>query len=237
MVSNQTVEQETPWEFVRLAFEGTLGNVVLILLVLMSVCSVGVAIDRICRYNTARKELMRFRQRIGRTLHTHHFNDLQLAAKNNASPGALVITSGLAAFETARVAGLHVFAFDAAKRAMRIAAIDIDTRMRRGLNQLTAIVVTAFFVGVFGTCYHMMTGFNGCNGSRQDCEAAMDYEYARALAPSALGLLLSISTSWAYRYLETKVDFLRLEADAASNELLNYLSLRLGKNFSELSAT
>ena len=228
-----SVEQERFWDFVRLAFEGWIGDVVLILLALMSAGPVGITINRIRQYKAARKDSMDFRRRVGRTLHDHKLDDLISIAKGHRNPGAVVIASGLVAFQKARLLGLDVFAFEAAKRAAKLSARDAHIRMSRGLKLVAAIVVTALFVGVFDTCYDILTGFKGCVGSRESCMAAFDYEVSRALVPTAWGFLVAIASRWAYGYLQSDVNSLDLEMETASLDLMNYLSTCRGQEQSK----
>ena len=107
------------------AFEGWIGDVVLILLALMSAGPVGITINRIRQCKAARKDSMDFRRRVGRTLHDHKLDDLISIAKGHRNPGAVVIASGLVAFQKARLLGLDVFAFEAAKRVAKLSARDV----------------------------------------------------------------------------------------------------------------
>jgi biopolymer transport protein ExbB len=219
------VEQEAFWDFVWLAFEGWIGNIVVVLLALMSVGLIGIVINRFRRYNATRKDSMDFNQRVLRTLRDHSLHELVCIAQQHKSPGVIVIASGLVAFQKARMLGRDA-ALEAAKGATKLSARDVHMRMSRGLNYSAAIVVTALFVGVFGTCYHILTGFKGCDGSRESCMAAFYYEASRALVPTAWGFLIAIPSMWVHRYFENEVNSFDLEVETASLTLLNYLSMR-----------
>jgi biopolymer transport protein ExbB len=225
-VSTSNVGQESFWDFVRLAFEGWIGNIVLVLLAGMSVGLIGITINRFRTYKTARRDSMDFNQRVRSTLRDHSLHDLACIAQQCKSPGALVIASGLIAFQKARTLGLFA-ALEAAERSTKLSVKDVHLRMNRGLNYVAAIVVTALFVGVFGTCYDMMTGFKGCDGSRESCMAAYYYEISRALVPTAWGFLIAIPSMWTHRYLESELTSFDLEVETASLDILNYISMRL----------
>jgi biopolymer transport protein ExbB len=222
----ERVEQESFWDFVWLAFEGWIGNIVLVLLALMSVGMIGITINRFRTYKATRKASMNFHHRVRRTLRDHSLHELVCIAQHHKSPAAIVIASGLVAFQKARALGFDA-ALEAAKRATKLSARDVHMRMNRGLNYLAAIVVTALFVGVFGTCYGILTGFKGCGASREDCIAAYHYEISRAIVPTAWGFLIAIPSMWVHRYLdESEVDSCDLEVETVSLDLLNYLSTR-----------
>jgi biopolymer transport protein ExbB/TolQ len=129
------------------------------------------------------------------------------------------------------------FALEAAERAAKLGSRGIHFRMSRGLNQLAAIVVTALFVGAFGTCYDVLTSFKGCGCSMEDLRAALSYEYARALVPTAWGFILAVPSMWAHRQLGKRIESFDLEMEAATLEMMNYLSITVGRERSEQSAT
>jgi len=221
------VEEETFIDFVRLAFEGWIGHTVLILLGLMSAGVVSIAIDRIRRYKLARKNSADFRQLVGKALGDHTLDHLISIAQGDTSPGAVVLASGLVAFHKSRA--LSFGAYEAAAHAMELSARAAHFKMSRGMNHLAAIVVTAFLVGAFSTCYDILTGFKGCGSSRESCIAAFEYELSRALVPTEWGFLVAIPAMLAHRYLESEINSFDLEMETASLDVLNYLALRHGQ--------
>jgi biopolymer transport protein ExbB/TolQ len=219
------VEDPEPfWDFVWLVFDGPIGQVVFMLLALMSAGAIGMTINRIRWYAVARQDYRNFSQRVGRVLRNYNLVDLISIAQNNRSPRAMVIASGLAAFQECTVSSFHKSAFDAAERASQLSTRAVRLRLSRGLNHMASISATIVLVGALGTCYHMLTGFKGCVGSRESCIAALFYEYTRALIPVAWSFLVAVPTVWTYRYLQSQMDVFDLEMKAAFLELLNYLA-------------
>ena len=221
-----SVLDETFYDFARLAFEGRIGQIILMLLALMSTGAVCLTIARIRQYNAARKASAQFVQRAGKTLRDHEIQDLISIAREHDSPRAVVITSGLTAYQTSRSRCSKEYSLEAAKRASKLSARAAHFRMSRGLTSVAAIITTAVSVGIFGTCYHILTGFKGVNGPIEAIKAAMAYEYSRSLVPTAWSFLLAVLTTWAYRYLETNVNSFDLEMETAWLDLMNYLTLR-----------
>jgi biopolymer transport protein ExbB len=217
------VDQETFWNFVWPAFDGWIGKGVLISLALMSVGSASITTGRLLSYKAARKDSWTFQRQTGTPLRIQRPDDLISIAQTNKSPRAIVIASGLAAFQEARLLRFDAYAAEAGKRAAALSAKAVHHRMRRGLNHLSAIVVTVLFVGVFGTCYCFLTAFKGCGCSLEDLRAALSYEYSRALVPTAWSFLVAIPTMWAHRYFESEIDSWDLETETARLELMNYL--------------
>jgi biopolymer transport protein ExbB/TolQ len=211
-------------DFVCLAFEGPIGQVVLVLLVLMSASVIGITIDRIRWYAIVRHDHRNFRRDAG-TLRDHHMVDLLSIAQSNRSPGAIVIASGLAVFQDSTLSSSNKSAVEAVQRASQLSIRACRLKLSRGLNQMASINATIVLVGAFGTCYHMLTGFKGCDGSRESCTAALVYEYTRALVPLAWGFLVAFPTAWIYKYLESEMNMFDTEMNAALLELLNYLAI------------
>jgi biopolymer transport protein ExbB/TolQ len=218
------VDPEPFWDFVLLAFEGPVGQIVFMLLAFMSASIIGITINRIRWYADTRHEYRNFGRQVGRSLRNHHLVDLISIAQNNRSPGAIVIATGLAAFQECVVSSSHKSAFETAQRASQLSTRAIRLKLSRGLNHMASISATIVLVGAFGACYHMLTGFKGCNGPRESCMEALWYEYNRALVPLAWSLLIAVPTVWIYRYLESQMDVFDLEMKAALVELSNYLA-------------
>jgi len=87
---------------------------------------------------------------------------------------------------------------------------------------MASISATIVLVGAFGTCYHMLTGFKGCTGTKETSDAALLYEYTRGLAPLGWSFLVAVPTLWVYRRLESQINVFDLEMRAAFLELSNY---------------
>src|SRR5438128_378526 len=97
------MDEEPFWSFVWLAFDGRIGQVVFMLLAVMSAGAVVITINRILWFAAARKDRRNFTQHVGMALRDHDLNDLISIAQNNSSPGAIVIATGLTAFHKSRV--------------------------------------------------------------------------------------------------------------------------------------
>jgi biopolymer transport protein ExbB/TolQ len=219
------VDPEPFCDFVWPAFEGPVGQVVFMLLVLMSAGVIGIAINRIRWYAVTQQDDRNFGRHVRGALRNHHLVDLISIAQTNMSPGAIVIATGLAAFQAEyTVSSSHKSAFETAQRASLLSSRAIRLRLSRGLNHMASISATIVFVGAFGTCYHMLTGFKGCDGPRESCMAAALYEYTRALVPIGWSFLVAVPTVWIYRYLESQMNAFDLEMKAAFLELSNYLA-------------
>ena len=153
------MEQEGFWSYVWPAFDGMIGQGVLVLLLLMFGFTDVITIDRVLRYKT---------------------------------------------------------------RAGSMQAVRAS--LNAGLNYLIAVATTAPLVGVFGTTYHILTGFKGCGCSMESMRAALAYEYSRALVPLALSSIVAAPAMWASRYLRSAIDLLDLEMEIVRLDSLNYLA-------------
>jgi len=211
-------------EFVWLAFDGAIGQVVFVFLVLMSAGAIGITINQIHWYAAARRDYRNFRLHVGRDLRNHRLVDLISIAQNSRSPAAIVTATGLATFQRCNVLSSRKTAFETAQRSSQLSTQDVCLRLSRGLNHMASISATIVLVGAFGACYHMLTGFKGCVGSMESCRAALLYEYSRALVPLAWSFIVAVPTAWTYRYLKSQVNVFDLEMKVACLELSNYLA-------------
>lgn len=224
-MSYPAVEQETIREFIEASFEGRVGQFLLVLLLTMSASSIAVTVERILTFQTARRRSRTFERHVGMPMRGMSMDEaISLGLRHNG-PRASVIVCGLIAFKHATSLASHADASEAAKRAARLSASMIRSRMRRRLHWLATTISTAALLGFLATVWGFLFGFKGAVGSLESIRAAQFKLLSYHLVPAALGFLISVSMMWVHRYLKRQVELFDLEMKASSLELLNYLSL------------
>jgi biopolymer transport protein ExbB/TolQ len=111
----------------------------------------------------------------------------------------------------------------AASRVACIARNDLHEQLRRGLNSLSAISRTAPFVGVFGTCIEILDSFRGYAGSKSGYIAFLATNFAEALVPTTVGLLVGVVATWSYNWQNDRLAVFDAEMEIALLELESYL--------------
>jgi biopolymer transport protein ExbB/TolQ len=114
-------------------------------------------------------------------------------------------------------------AIQAAKRASERSAAVVHEEMKEGLNGLATIASIAPLVGLFGTVMGIPTSFVGCNGEKSACMAAVAERLSGSIWPTAMGLLVGLTSLWCYRYLADRLEDFDLEMENASLDLVNRL--------------
>ena len=204
---------------------------VLALLLFMGGWSVCVIVERFLTYRAAHKQSRTFVQQVAGALRNRDLDEpIAIAGRNNRSPIAKVMASGLASFQAAMPLLPDVEAVETAKRGLRRSQAVVHGKLRRGLNTLGSIANTAPLVGAFGTVLGIMNSFPGCGASRSYCMAVEAERLSEALLPTALGLLVAVPTVWCYKYLSSELESLDVETESESltlvNSLISYLAGR-----------
>jgi hypothetical protein len=96
--------------------------------------------------------------------------------------------------------------------------------MNQGLIVLASNACIAPWIGLFGTVVGMVYAFPGCSGQMSGCVTATTDGLARAIWPTALGLLIGLISLWFYTYLSGQLESIDREIANASLGLLNQLT-------------
>lgn len=210
---------------------GWVARGVVIVLAIMSVYSLGLAIERALRFHKARKESVSAAGRISELLDEGRLedaDDLTRRTDYRNSHIARVLGAGIRRFRQIERQDLAED-FDPVSAAGR--AIDREKEMtvadmRRGLGNLATISTTAPFIGLFGTVVGIINAFQGMAASGSGGLGAVSAGIAEALVATAFGLFVAIPAVWLYNYFLGKIDRFQVEINNSSSELLDYLIQR-----------
>lgn len=206
---------------------------VCVLLIIMSVYSLTVAIERWIFYSKAKKQSLAFAKLV--TLHLKQ-DKLQEAIdsskKYKQSHLARVVSAGLYEFShdltsgTANIVGHDPI--EAAERAIEREALMTTADMRKGLSGLATIGTTAPFIGLFGTVIGIINAFRGMAMSGSGGIAAVSTGIAEALVTTALGLFVAIPAVWLFNIFTNKIERFQVEMSNSASELIDYFIKRRG---------
>ena len=206
---------------------------VCVLLIIMSVYSLTVAIERWIFYQKAKKQSLAFAKLV--TLHLTQ-DKLQEAIdsskKYKQSHLARVVSAGLYEFShdltsgTANIVGHDPI--EAAERAIEREALMTTADMRKGLSGLATIGTTAPFIGLFGTVIGIINAFRGMAMSGSGGIAAVSTGIAEALVTTALGLFVAIPAVWLFNIFTNKIERFQVEMSNSASELIDYFIKRRG---------
>ena len=206
---------------------------VCVLLIIMSVYSLTVAIERWIFFNKAKKQSLAFAKLV--TLHLKQ-DKLQEAIdsskKYKQSHLARVVSAGLYEFShdltsgTANIVGHDPI--EAAERAIEREALMTTADMRKGLSGLATIGTTAPFIGLFGTVIGIINAFRGMAMTGSGGIAAVSTGIAEALVTTALGLFVAIPAVWLFNIFTNKIERFQVEMSNSASELIDYFIKRRG---------
>lgn len=200
----------------------TAKGVVLVLLI-MSVYSLGLSIERYIKLAKARKQSLILVERVASVLEEGKLGEaLREAERSDYDKSHLgrVIASGIGRFESAEEAGLEELdPVAAAGRAMDRQILMTAADFKKGLTGLATISTTAPFVGLFGTVVGIINAFQGMAASGSGGLGAVSAGIAEALVATALGLFVAIPAVWLYNYFLGRIDRFEVEMNNSASEM------------------
>ena len=193
-------------------------------LLLMSVYSFAIMIERYLTYSQAKKQSREFAPRVAQALKNDRIEEaLNISDKHRRSHLAMVVNSGLQEFRahqsSSEISGEEI---EASKRALQRAIAIKTAEFRRGLTGLATIGSTAPFVGLFGTVYGILHAFQNMKTAQGAGIEAVAGGISEALVTTALGIAVAVIAVWPFNYFTGKVDNFIVEMDNSASELIDY---------------
>ena len=204
---------------------GWLAIVVNIILLIMSIYSIAVAVERYLTYSAARTQSREFAPKVAQALKSARIDEaISISDKYKNSHLAMVVNAGLQEFQSGDDSDV-----EASRRALQRAEAIKVAEFRRGLSGMATIGSTAPFVGLFGTVVGIITAFQEMRNAESAGIAAIAGGISEALFTTAFGLLVAIPAVWFFNYFTSKVDNFTVEMDNSSAELIDFFVKRRGK--------
>jgi biopolymer transport protein ExbB/TolQ len=200
------------------------GLAVVIILLIMSVYSIAIMVERFLTYRAAKQQSREFAPRVAQALKNDRIEEaINITDKHRRSHLAVVVNSGLQEFraheQSSDISGDEI---EASKRALQRAIAIKTAEFRRGLSGLATIGSTAPFVGLFGTVFGIIGAFQGMKNAESAGIAAVAGGISEALFTTALGLVVAVPAVWLFNYFSSKVDGFVIEMDNSASELIDY---------------
>lgn len=200
---------------------------VVFVLAIMSVWSLTIAIERLYRFQKAKKESLQLAREVTPMLKQHRLDEAITHSKKKEfqhSHLARVLTAGLTEFqyETTQELPEDFDVVAAGQRAIERETLMTTAEMKKGLGNLATISTTAPFVGLFGTVAGIIHAFQGMAITGSGGLGAVSAGIAEALVTTAFGLFVAIPAVWLYNYFLQKVDRFQVEMSNSSSQLIDY---------------
>jgi biopolymer transport protein ExbB/biopolymer transport protein TolQ len=198
------------------------------ILVIMSMISFGVAIERIYTFAQARKQSKLYAPQVAKHLKDGRLKDAIAISSSKTyrySHLAKVVLAGLQEYQFQQESGANLSRedlVDTVRRAIQRASALTANDLKKGVAALATIGATAPFVGLLGTVVGIITAFQGIAATGSGGLGAVSAGISEALVETALGLVVAIPAVWFYNYLTGRIEYFNVEMDNSSSELLDY---------------
>jgi biopolymer transport protein ExbB len=212
------------WEQMTILNKG-----VIIILIILSIWSLYVSVERLIMFSKARKQSLLF----ARQATEHLKNDrpqaaIDAASKYPQSHLARVVSAGLQSFQyesqTSPLSAPEVV--EAATRAVERATLLTTSDLKRGIGSLATIATITPFIGLFGTVIGIINAFTGMALAGSGGIGAVSAGIAEALVATAFGLGVAIPAAWMFNYFTNKLERLQIEMSNSSSELVDFFMKR-----------
>jgi biopolymer transport protein ExbB/biopolymer transport protein TolQ len=210
---------------------GNMGGVargVAFVLVIMSMWSFGVAIERYYTFLQARKQSKLYAPQVAKHLKDGRLKDALAVSQSKTyqySHLAKVVLAGLQEYQYQQDGGGSLTRddiVDTTRRAIQRAAALTSNDLKKGIPSLATIGATAPFVGLLGTVVGVINAFHGIATTGSGGLGAVSGGISEALVETALGLVVAIPAVWMYNYFTGRLEYFNVEMDNSSSELVDY---------------
>jgi biopolymer transport protein ExbB len=207
---------------------GMVARAIAFILVIMSMISFGVAIERIYTFTQARKQSKLYAPQVAKHLKDGRLKDAIAISSSKTyrySHLAKVVLAGLQEYQFQQESGANLSRedlVDTVRRAIQRASALTANDLKKGVAALATIGATAPFVGLLGTVVGIITAFQGIAATGSGGLGAVSAGISEALVETALGLVVAIPAVWFYNYLTGRIEYFNVEMDNSSSELVDY---------------
>jgi biopolymer transport protein ExbB len=207
---------------------GWVAQAIGIILIIMSMISFGVAIERIYTFAQARKQSKLYAPQVAKHLKEGRLKDAIAISSSKSyrySHLAKVVLAGLQEYQFQQESGANLSRedlVDTVRRAIQRASALTANDLKKGVSSLATIGATAPFVGLLGTVVGIITAFQGIAATGSGGLGAVSAGISEALVETALGLVVAIPAVWFYNYLTGRIEYFNVEMDNSSSELVDY---------------
>lgn len=201
---------------------------VMAILMLASMMSWYMIVNRFLYFRDAKDEMYRFEERFWSGI---DLSQLYREGNDKAADGQAVL-----GMESIFRAGFKEFSrlaqqpemdseavIEGSRRAMRVAVMREEERLEHHLSFLASVGSTSPYIGLFGTVWGIMHSFRGLANSTQATLATVAPGISEALVATAMGLFAAIPAVLAYNRFASRVEVLSNRYDTFMDEFSGIL--------------
>ncbi len=212
---------------------GYTAKTVVIVLLIMSIYSIWVMIERYILFTQAKNQSLKLLGALSNVLTKGDYQQaIDITKKYKQSHLAKVISAGLLEFEAIRRDKRNIdpeMPIEAARQGMDRTAMITVAEMKENLGVLATVGATAPFVGLFGTVMGIVHAFQKMATSGGGI-ASVSAGIAEALITTAFGLFVAIPAVWAFNYFQNRIDRFTVEMSNSGSEMAIYFMKETGND-------
>ena len=191
------------------------GGPVMLAIVLCSIASVAIILERVMLIRSTKKRMDDFRGRVEGILRHGHFEEVGKLCREQPNPMGRIILAGL---ERAGASETVV------KEAIQSAGEREAARLEKHMNGLATIVSGAPLLGFLGTVLGMITAFQQIESLGGNVNASvLAGGIWQAMLTTAAGLTVAAPTLFAYNFIQGRIRSLVMELEEGSQSFLDVI--------------
>lgn len=197
-----------------------------ITLLVMSILSMGVTVNRAIVFARSRGQSKQFAQDVAKKLET---GDVDAAMKQAQMEEyrfaylARILRDGLKDAKDVKDKTGSLDDLSTVSSAMERAVAEEDAYMRKWMTILATVSSTAPFVGLLGTVFGIINSFVGMAASGSGGIGAVAGGIAEALVMTGFGLIVAIPAVWFYNWANAGAEGLAAEMKNNASEVLDWV--------------
>jgi biopolymer transport protein ExbB len=198
---------------------------VVIVLLVLSIWSLYVSIERWIIFRKARKQSLEFAKLAADHIkHDRAQAAIDAANKFPQSHVARVVAAGLQSFQfetqTSPLSDIEIV--EAAGRAVERATLLTTSDLKTHIGSLATIATLTPFIGLFGTVIGIINAFHGMALTGSGGIGAVSAGIAEALVATAFGLFVAIPAAWMFNYFTNQLERLQVEMSNSASEMIDF---------------
>ncbi len=198
------------------------GGLTMATLIIMSILSIGVVLERLSFFKKIRNATLDLRNTIDKALLANDHHSALAGCESSESP--------LAAMILAEVASGRDAESEDAQRVMALTMRGELARLKQYLPILATVASIAPFVGLFGTCKGIISAFSDISTQGMGGPSVIAAGISEALVTTATGLLVAIPALMFYNYFSKAISNLALELEAQAFQIYRDLRKHVAAN-------
>jgi len=212
---------------------GVVAKTVAIILILLSVITIYLFIERQLVFARARKKSLAVASKLADLMKNGQLKEaMSLASKkeNKVSHLARVTAAGIEEFLGAKESNLTIEEqIESAQRGCERARSLFTQELKRGLSIMATIATSSPFIGLFGTIFGIINAFRGMAMTGSGGIGAVAAGIAEALVTTAFGIAVAVIALWTFNSLNTKIEVYNTEMENTTSQIVDYFIRTSGK--------